>query len=182
MEICITQREGVRYFSRFRNIPDRDRIEIELSVDGDRRKVYHFDLTEALFEQFAQHPEILGKRAVRQREEEQPKPATSVKSMTKKPKVVAEVAPEPAKRARTKKTEPAPPATETKTSSAKPRKSLQAGSTKPESDTAKPDVKQSATKQAKGATASPASNKRATSKRAKPPAKSSAKKTVRARA
>jgi len=64
MQICITQKDGIRYFSRFKNIPDRDRLEIELTIDDGRRKVYNFDLTDKMFEMFSQHPEILRKKRV----------------------------------------------------------------------------------------------------------------------
>jgi hypothetical protein len=65
MQICITQREGIRYFSRFKNIPERDRLEVELTIEGSQERVFNFDLTDVLLERFAEHPEILGKRKIR---------------------------------------------------------------------------------------------------------------------
>ncbi|MEN6521653.1 MAG: hypothetical protein ABFD46_10960 [Armatimonadota bacterium] len=64
MQICITQIDGIRHFSRFKNIPEKDRLEIELTIEEGRQKVFNFDLTDSMFEQFEKYPEILHKKRI----------------------------------------------------------------------------------------------------------------------
>jgi hypothetical protein len=97
MQICITQRDGVRYFSRFRNIPERDKLEVELTVEGDRPRVYSFDLTEILLERFREHPEIFHRKRVVEPDPLFPKRATRTRKSARAPKarVELELTPEP---------------------------------------------------------------------------------------
>ncbi|MEN6370523.1 MAG: hypothetical protein ABFD64_00780 [Armatimonadota bacterium] len=100
MQICITQINGVRHFSRFKNIPDRDRLEIELTIEDGRQKVFSFDLTDLMFEQFEKYPEILHRKRVIPKDylpEEQPekrrvkasKPAVAANNSVEKPETTA---------------------------------------------------------------------------------------------
>ncbi len=90
MQICITQRDGIRYFSRFKNIPERDKLEIELTVLGDRVRVYKFDLTETLFERFNEHPEILHRKRVVERDPLLAKRPSRARKPAPKPPVTIE--------------------------------------------------------------------------------------------
>ncbi|MHB9036149.1 MAG: hypothetical protein ACYC64_05745 [Armatimonadota bacterium] len=58
MKICVIQREGVRHFSRFADIAERDKIEVELIIQDKGGKTVRFDLTSALIEEYAKHPDI----------------------------------------------------------------------------------------------------------------------------
>lgn len=58
MKICVTQREGIRYFSRFADIAERDKLEIELKIEDKNGKTVLFDLTSALIEEYAKHPDV----------------------------------------------------------------------------------------------------------------------------
>jgi hypothetical protein len=106
MQICITQRDGVRYFSRFKNIPEGDKLEVELVIEGDRRKVLKFDLTDVFLERLAEHPEIFRRRRVV--DYEAPRPNTPIRATRPKvePKPVVTEAAAP-KRPRARKPEPA---------------------------------------------------------------------------
>lgn len=78
MQVCITQKDGIRYFSRFRNINERDRLVVQLNIEGTRR-VYEFDLTEVLLEKFAEHPEIMGQQRKRRRVSDYEAPVLAAK-------------------------------------------------------------------------------------------------------
>ena len=58
MRVCVIQRRGVRYFSKFTDIGERDRLEVELRVEDKDNKVVLIDLTSALLGAYANHPEI----------------------------------------------------------------------------------------------------------------------------
>lgn len=112
MQICITQIDGIRHFSRFKNIPERDRLEIELTIEDGRQKVFNFDLTDILFEQFEKYPEILHKKRIVPKDdllEKRParkrKPVEATAKITVSPEKVVEAAPKkkPAAKKRTPK-------------------------------------------------------------------------------
>lgn len=108
MQICITQVDGVRHFSKFKNIPERDKIEVELTIVGNRPKVYIFDLTDVLLARFEEHPEILH-QAQKRRSVDYEAP-TRTKPIRSKPLVTAKTPqPEPSpapKPVRSRKTAP----------------------------------------------------------------------------
>jgi hypothetical protein len=58
MKICVTQREGTRYFSKFANISERDKLEVEVKFEDKNGKIVLFDLTSALIEEYANCPDI----------------------------------------------------------------------------------------------------------------------------
>ena len=58
MKICVTQKEGTRYFSKFANISERDKLEVELLIVDKNNKLVVIDLTSALIEEYAKHPEV----------------------------------------------------------------------------------------------------------------------------
>lgn len=59
MKICVVQREGVRYFTKFQDLGERDKLEIEVQIDSDNsEKVLNIDLTPALLDEYAKHQEI----------------------------------------------------------------------------------------------------------------------------
>ena len=58
MRVCVIQTRGVRYFSKFTDIGERDKLEVELRVEDKDNKVVLIDLTSALLEAYANHPEI----------------------------------------------------------------------------------------------------------------------------
>lgn len=58
MIVCITQRQGIRYFTRFGEIGERDRLEVELRLEDSNGQTVRIDLTPALLAEYAKHPEI----------------------------------------------------------------------------------------------------------------------------
>jgi len=58
MKICVIQREGIRHFTRFTALTERDKLEVELVLQDKNEKTITLDLTEALIEAYSQHPEI----------------------------------------------------------------------------------------------------------------------------
>lgn len=67
MKICVTQRDGIRYFSKFENVAERDKLEVEVRIE-DKDKVVKIDLTSALIEEYTNRPE-LGKIRIASEEE-----------------------------------------------------------------------------------------------------------------
>lgn len=58
MKIHVIQREGTRYFNRFSNISERDRLQVELQIEDKNGQTISIDLTEALIEEYSKHPQI----------------------------------------------------------------------------------------------------------------------------
>jgi hypothetical protein len=150
MQVCITQREGSRYFSRFKKINERDRLEVELTIE-DTSRVFSFDLTDVLFERFAEHPQILGKRKVQR--EELVQAVQAVEPIVKRKAAAKPAKPEPLPVQKPKKSGAKPvvdtvaEAAEPKPVKARPKSSKSA---KPEPK-AIPEVKATAPKRAKKA-------------------------------
>jgi hypothetical protein len=87
MKVCLVQRSGIRYFNKFTNLTERDKLEIELRIEDKSDKLVHIDLTSALLEEYSKHPDIkvgsvpIAEAAVAQH----PKPIKIVKSTTARP-------------------------------------------------------------------------------------------------
>ncbi|MGC8861549.1 MAG: hypothetical protein ACP5R5_02110 [Armatimonadota bacterium] len=60
MKIHVVQRDGTRYFSRFSEISERDRLVVELRIEDKNGSTITIDLTEALIREYSRHPEIGG--------------------------------------------------------------------------------------------------------------------------
>jgi len=58
MQICMVQREGSRHISRFRNLPETDRLEVEITIEDKGGRVIRLDLTEALLAEYARCQEL----------------------------------------------------------------------------------------------------------------------------
>ena len=58
MRVCVTQRRGIRYFTKFTHIGERDKLEVELRIEDKDNQVVLIDLTTALMDAYADHPEI----------------------------------------------------------------------------------------------------------------------------
>lgn len=58
MKVCVTQRYGIRSFARFANLAERDKLEIEVRIDDKDGKTVLIDLTPALLEAYARHPDV----------------------------------------------------------------------------------------------------------------------------
>ena len=58
MKIHVVQREGTRYFSRFSDLSERDRLVVELRIEHRNGGTISIDLTEALIGEYSKHPEI----------------------------------------------------------------------------------------------------------------------------
>jgi hypothetical protein len=58
MKICVIQREGIRYFSRFIELTQRDKLEVELRIEDKNGQIVNIDLTSALIQAYSQHPEL----------------------------------------------------------------------------------------------------------------------------
>jgi hypothetical protein len=59
MKICVTQRDGIRYFSRFTDLGERDKLYVEVTIeDRNGGKPITIDLTTALIEEYSRHPEM----------------------------------------------------------------------------------------------------------------------------
>ena len=58
MKICVIQREGIRYFNRFIELAQRDKLEVELRLEDKNGQIVNIDLTSALIEAYSQHPEL----------------------------------------------------------------------------------------------------------------------------
>lgn len=58
MIVCVTQRRGIRYFTKFEDIGERDRLEVELRIEDKDGRTVRIDLTPALLDEYAKHPEI----------------------------------------------------------------------------------------------------------------------------
>ncbi|MDO8682535.1 MAG: hypothetical protein Q7N50_03535 [Armatimonadota bacterium] len=84
MQICVTQREGIRYFSRFRKIIERDRLEIEVTIEDEGKPgVIRFDLTPVLLEEYRKHSLSGVERPQAEYIRIDEKPATAVKKKRK---------------------------------------------------------------------------------------------------
>lgn len=60
MRVCVTQRQGIRYFTRFTEIGERDKLEVELRFEDNDDKTILIDLTQALLDEYSKHP-LIGK-------------------------------------------------------------------------------------------------------------------------
>lgn len=60
MRVCVTQRRGIRYFTKFTEIAQRDKLEIELHFEDNNSEVVVIDLTQALLDKYSKHP-LVGK-------------------------------------------------------------------------------------------------------------------------
>ncbi len=58
MKIFVTQRDGTRYFTRFADLGERDKLEVELKLEDKNSRIVTIDLTSALVEEYSKHPEI----------------------------------------------------------------------------------------------------------------------------
>ena len=58
MKIHVIQREGRRHFSRFTDIAERDRLQVELQIEDKNGQTILIDLTEALIGEYSKHPEL----------------------------------------------------------------------------------------------------------------------------
>lgn len=58
MKICVTQREGIRHFTRFTDLAERDKLTVELCIEDKNGKTVSIDLTSALIEEYSKHPEV----------------------------------------------------------------------------------------------------------------------------
>ena len=58
VKIHVVQRDGTRYFSRFSDIAERDRLVVELQIEDRNSGTITIDLTEALIREYSKHPEI----------------------------------------------------------------------------------------------------------------------------
>ena len=58
MRVCVTQRRGIRHFTKFTHIGERDKLEVELRIEDKDNQVVLIDLTTALMDAYADHPEI----------------------------------------------------------------------------------------------------------------------------
>jgi hypothetical protein len=58
MKIHVVQREGTRYFSRFSDLSERDRLVVELRIEDKNGGTISIDLTEALIGEYSKHPQI----------------------------------------------------------------------------------------------------------------------------
>ena len=58
MKIHVIQREGTRYFSRFSDLAERDRLVVELRIEDKNGGAISIDLTEALIAEYSKHPQI----------------------------------------------------------------------------------------------------------------------------
>ena len=57
MKVCVIQRNGIRHFHRFTNLAERDKLEIELQIEGSGKTI-QIDLTQVLLDEYTKHPEI----------------------------------------------------------------------------------------------------------------------------
>lgn len=59
MKICVTQREGVRHFTKFTDLGERDKLYVEVTLeDKNGGKPILIDLTSALIQEYSKHPEL----------------------------------------------------------------------------------------------------------------------------